>query len=57
MEDTTVRKALIEYARVRDAMYVAFEKDDEKALDAAILRCRQVTEYMWGLGHELEKES
>lgn len=56
MEDTTVRNALIEYARrVRDAMYTAFEKDDEKALDAAFKRCRQVTEYMWGLGRELDK--
>lgn len=56
MEDTTVKKALIEYARVRDEMYAAFKRDDERGLDAAIIRCRRVTEYMWDLGHELEKE-
>lgn len=57
MEDTTAKNVLIEYARVRDAMHEAFKKDDERALDKAIMRCRKVTEYMWDLGHELEKEA
>ena len=55
MEAATVKYALIEYARIRDAMYQAVRAGDDKALDAAVARCRKVTEYLWDLGHELER--
>lgn len=57
MEAATVKHALIEYARVRDEMYQAVRDGNDKALDAAVERCRKVTEYLWDLGHELERET
>ena len=51
-----LKRAIIEYALARDAMYRAARSDDDRVLDAATLRLRQISELLWEIGHQLARE-
>lgn len=51
-----LKRAIIEYALARDAMYRAVKACDDQALDAAVVRMRRIGELLWEIGHRLARE-